>query len=107
MLFRLMTLLAIVAGITWLARRILPAGSGSSGPRTGYAFSIEFSGGRQRRVQGVVPRPVYNAFEDVASLSRVTGSVSASRDGELAFSDGIPEGVRQQFKNAWWASKHA
>lgn len=100
-----MALLALVAGLVWLARRILPAGSGSGGARRGYAFSIEFSDGRRERVEGVVPRPVYNAFEDVASLARVSGQVSARRDGQLVFSEEVPEGVRQQFRNAWWAGR--
>ena len=56
---------------------------------------------------GVVPRAVYNAFEDVASLSRASGRVSARRDGRLDFSDGIPEGVQQQFQNAWWSGRDA
>jgi hypothetical protein len=105
MLFRLIALLALVASITWLVRRILPAGARL--PRKGYAFTIEYAEGRQRRVRGVVPRPVFNAFEDVASLTRLDGTVSAQRDGRLEFSPGVSEGVRQQFENAWWASKHA
>ena len=102
-----MALLALVAGVTWFLRRILPAGTGSGSPRTGYEFSIEFSDGRRRRVEGVVPRTAYNAFEDVASLSRVSGRISCRSDGRLDFSEGVPEPVRQQFQNAWWASKSA
>jgi len=100
-----MTLLAIVAGLTWLWRRIAPSGIGSGALRRGYAFSVEFRDGRSQRVEGVVPRAVYNAFEDVASLSRVNGRVIAQRDGSLGFSAEVPEGVRQQFRNAWWAGK--
>ena len=107
MLFRLMALLALVAGITWLLRRILPAGGGRPFLRRGYEFRIEFREGRRRRVDGVVPRSVYNAFEDVAALSRVSGRVSALPDGALDFSDGITEGARQQFRNAWWAGRNA
>lgn len=107
MLFRLMALLALVAGITWLARRILPPRASPGVARRGYDFSIEFHEGRRRHIDGVVPRAVYNAFEDVASLSRASGRVSARRDGRLDFSDGIPEGVQQQFQNAWWSGRDA
>ena len=105
MLFRLMTLLAIVAGITWLWRRIAPSFAGSVLLRRGYEFQVDFLDGRSRRVDGVVPRSVYSAFEDVAALSRVSGRITARRDGSLEFTPEVPESVRQQFRNAWWAGK--
>lgn len=104
MLFRFIALLALVSAGVWLLRRIgwLPrAGS----PRRGYAFTLEFRQGRRTRVEGVVPRAACSALEDVASLTGLTGRVAARPDGALEFSDSVPEGVRQQLLNAWWAGK--
>jgi hypothetical protein len=105
MVFRFMALLVVVASVVWILRRVLPPSAAGRRAPGGYDFTIDFLEGRKSRVKGVVPRTVYNAFEDVAALTRVSGTISASRDGSLRFSDEMPEGVRQQFRNAWWAGR--
>lgn len=105
MVFRLIALLALVAGFVWLLRRFTPSLQLSREPRRGYEFALEFLEGRRRRVTGVVPRTVCNAFDDVAAVARTTGWVAARSDGSLDFSDDIPDGARQQFRNAWWSGR--
>ena len=104
MIVRFMALLVLVSAVVWVARRLGWSGASAS-PRRGYAFALEFRDGRRTRVDGVVPRGVYNAFEDVAGTARLSGRVAARPDGTLEFSETVPEGVRQQLLNAWWAGK--
>lgn len=105
MVFRLMAVLAVVASLTWLLRRSGLSLGRARDPRRGYRFTLDFSDGRRTRVDGVVPRHACNAFDEVAALSRLSGRLGARPDGNLEFSDDVPEAVRQRLRNVWLASR--
>ena len=98
------TLLVVVAAVAWIVRVWrLKAERGAF--EDDVSFRVAFEDGRVSGVKGRVPRTIYNAFEEVGVMSRATGEVRISDDAEISFSSTIPEGVRQQFRNAYWAGR--
>jgi hypothetical protein len=102
LLAALFSALVIVAVVIWLARRLVPAAGASAGAP---AWWMRFLDGRVTESHGRIPRPVYNAFEEVGARAAITGEVVLAADGALAFSPTIPEAVRQQLRNAYVAGR--
>jgi hypothetical protein len=95
------TLLVVAAVVAWWWKRRVPS---SSPDPASPAFRITFRAGRVARVQGHVSRTTLSAFEDVAALSDLDGTVRLVGPAELEFSDSVPPGVRQQLRNAYLTS---
>lgn len=99
---RLLGVLALAAAIAWWLRRHR---TWATARPSAYDFAVEFRDGRSVRVDGVIPRNVYSAFEDVAALASVDGRIAARKGGDLTFSPSIPEPICQQFRNAYVAAR--
>ena len=100
------TLVLVAAVLTWCVKvwRERRADDGEGPALSGSTFRVRFRGGRVLDVQGTIPRNMLNAFEDIAFRAGLEGEVRLSGRSDLHFSLGIPEGVRQQMRNAFSAS---
>jgi hypothetical protein len=100
------TAVLVVAVFVWLMRvwnaRREERGEG---PRVSASvFRVKFRRGRAVEVEGRIPRNMLHAFEDIAAHAEIDGEVRLAGRSDLHFSDTIPEGVRQQLRNAFVAS---
>jgi len=103
MLFTAVLLVAIFvwAMRAWNARREERA----EAPRiSASVFRVKFRRGRAVDVEGRIPRSMLHAFEDIAAHAGIDGEVRLAGRSDLHFTDTIPEGVRQQMRNAFVAS---
>lgn len=104
----LFTILLVAAAIVWIVKRggfegSAPAGRGSIGDLS--VASVVFEEGKVMESRGRMPRHAYDAFVDIAAMAGMNGTVSVRPDGQIAFSPEVPDGARQQCRNAWHASR--
>jgi len=102
----LFTILLLVAVAFWLVKRrrtgpgaVRDSDDGPSG------FTIVLRAGSVVKTTGVVPRTVYNAFEEVAMLTEAEGEIRWDPEEGLRFSSDFPDGVKQQFRNVFGVAR--